>query len=338
MNLCAAKFTWLGDNNLNGKTVLRFYVENISFHRFLQPKDILIIEKTDISKIRPGDFVFGRNSSLQEGLFQVIKSSQKDRTEVLKIRDTYELYFNDKLYPQELVGRLLYIERNHRRIRFDTFIHTIQKKVEIILLSLKIKLGELVKIISSSKPYKYFVRKSFSGVKFKYRIADIGDVPKIARLFICHHWPMPVQEINKKIYCLFSELQDNGYCFVACKENKIIGFLIAKKGYAAEGQEYFWYLDMLYVDPLYRRLKIGLHLFLFAIREAFKRNLIEFRGVSIKSIYLYTQKAFINLGLKEFVSLSVEEKSISAPNGLSYKQLNYVLKIINPKMLMEYSG
>ncbi len=338
MNLRAAKFIRLGDNNFNGKTMLRFYVESISFHRFLHPKDILIIEKTDISKIRPGDFVFGRNSSLQEGLFQVIKSSQKDKAEALKIRDAYELYFNDKLYPQELIGRLLYIERNHCRIRFDTFLNTIQKKVEIILLDLKIKLGELMKIVSSSKPYRYFIRKAFSCVKFKYRIADIEDVPKIARLFIRHHWPMPIQEINKKIYCLFSELQDNGYCFIACKENKIVGFLIAKKGYTSDGQEYFWYLDMLYIDPLYRRLRTSLQLFLFAIREASKRNIIEFRGVSIKSIYLYAQKAFISLGLKEFISLSVEEKSILAPNGLSYKQLNYVLKIINPKILMEYSG
>ncbi len=133
-------------------------------------------------------------------------------------------------------------------------------------------------------------------------------------------------------------MQDNGYCFVACKENKIIGFLIAKKGCAANGQEYFWYLDMIYIDFLYRKLKIGMHLFLFTIREAFKRDIVEFRGVSVERVYSCTQKVFINLGLEEFISLSVEEKSISAPDGLSYKQLNHVFKIINPKMLMEYPG
>ncbi|MFC1658033.1 GNAT family N-acetyltransferase [Candidatus Omnitrophota bacterium] len=332
------KFIPIGKENLNGENIFKFQVKDIFFHRFLKRNDVVTIKETDISRIKPGDFVFGRNTFLQEGIFQVLKKIREVDTIALEARNEYGLYFNDKLYPQELIGRLISIERKGQIISFSTFKYSFIKKIEISLVNLREKFGEFIQVVHGSEVCGYLVKRVFSMVRFQYRIASIEDVPGIAGLLVRHYWPMPIQEINKKIYCLFSELLDNGYCFVACRKDKIVGFMTAKKECSADGQEHSWYLDMLYVSPLYRRLKIGLHLFLLVCREGYKRNILEFSGMSVERIYLSVKKGVKDFNLEEFISFSIEEKSALASDGLPCKQLQYSLRITNPEKLMKCCG
>lgn len=331
MDLRIPKFIQLDKKNFDGRNIFKFLVEDISYHRFLQPKDIITIEGIDVSRVNPGDFVFGNNVISQQGVFQVIKKRIEGGETVLILKVEYNLYFDDKLYPQNLIGKLVSIQRNQHYLRFDTFVYLIQEKIEISLLLFRRKLVETIKIIHCSEIYSYFIKKVFSKIKFRYRFANIEDVPKIARLLMRHYWPMSIQEVKKKIYCLLSELQDSGYCFIACKKEKIIGFLVVKEEYSTNKEERFWYLDMLYVDFYYRRLRIGLKLSLFAFQEGVKRKICEFRGVSTNNIYPYVYKS---LKTNKFISFIVEEKPIIIHNRLSCTQLNYILKITNPEMLM----
>jgi len=171
---------------------------------------------------------------------------------------------------------------------------------------------------------------------FIYRIADIEDVPNIARLFRWHYWPMSLECVRNKIYSIFSEAQGQRYCFIACRKNTVVGIIIAKEECSMDTQHPFWYLDMLYIDFFYRHLGIAPQLGLFALREGVKKNITEFRGISIKGMQPYVENKFKSLNLDKVGLLIINEESASISNEFVHKRLSYTLKITHRNILLKY--
>jgi hypothetical protein len=324
------KFSPLEKIDAGGKVFFKFLVEGIFSHPFLRPQDIITIEKSGVERIDRGEFVFGDNSSSCRGVFQVIGKRTENEETVLMLRGEYGLYFDDKLYARDLIGRLVLIKRGRRSIKLNTFTCGIKNKCGICLMLLKRKITGIIKLFLCPVISVCFSKIFLPKAKLVYRNAEVSDLSAIARLFRWHYWPMPLENIRRKMRNIIFEAGGKQYCFIACRKDAVVGIIVTKEEYAADRGRFFWYGGMLYLDFFYRHLGIAPEFSLFVLRQGLKNNITEFRAVSVKSMRPYAEILFKKLNLDKAGSVIIEEES-GRPGR---KRLNYTIKITRSDILL----
>ncbi|MFA6358394.1 MAG: hypothetical protein WCY09_07025 [Candidatus Omnitrophota bacterium] len=331
-----AKFVQLGKINLAGKNIIKFLVEDISYHRLLLPKDIITIEEIGGNGIKQGDFIFGYNVASQQGVFQVIEKRIEKNELIFILREEYKFYFDGKMHSDQLIGRLISINRGQGDIKVNTFEFFLKNKIELGLILLKRKVIKIIKSIQLSIIFSRFVKMFHFKTKFIYRIANINDVENIARLLRWHYWPMSLRDIRKRIYSLFTEAEGKQYCFIACRNNAIAGIIITKEKYSNDTHNPFWYLDMLYIGFFYRYLGLSAEFSLFVLCYGVRKNITEFIGVSTKGIRPYSENLFKKINLDKVGSVTISEESNPASSKFFHKRLSYTIKITQRDKLLKY--
>ncbi|MDD5078537.1 MAG: hypothetical protein PHQ84_05995 [Candidatus Omnitrophica bacterium] len=329
------KFSPLEKIDAGGKVFFKFLVEGIFSHPLLRPQDIITIERIDAGRISRGDFVFGDNSSFQRGVFQVIGKRTENEETVLMLRGEYGLYFDDKLYARDLVGKLVLVKRGRHSMKVDTFPRSIKNKFGIRLMLLKRRIIGIAKLFLRPAFLAYFSKIFLLKAKLVYRNAEVSDLSAIARLFRWHYWPMPLESIRRKMRNIIFEAGGKQYCFIACRKDAVVGIIVTKEEYDADRGRFFWYGGMLYLDFFYRHLGIAPEFSLFVLRQGLKNNIAEFRAVSVKSMRPYAEILFKKLNLDKAGSVIIEEESGQLSGRPGRKRLNYTIKITRSDILLD---
>ena len=107
-----------------GKSI-RFQAKGWSMHPFIRDGDFIVVSPVKSSSIRKGDIVFYSNAENKIIVHRIIrKYKQKGRMTVL-VKGDASFSSPEKMDIQNVLGKVIAIERNGRKKRLDTKLHQI---------------------------------------------------------------------------------------------------------------------------------------------------------------------------------------------------------------------
>lgn len=105
-----------------GRSV-RFQAKGWSMHPFVQDRDFITVSPVEDSSIKIGDVVFYSATEDRIIVHRVIRKYRKDGRVVMLIKgDAFFGYF-EKIDLQNIIGKVVAIERNGQKKRLDTKIY-----------------------------------------------------------------------------------------------------------------------------------------------------------------------------------------------------------------------
>lgn len=113
----------LGSEILARGDRLRFRARGGSMFPFIRNGEIVEVEPVDIGQIRVGDIVFYRTWSGRILAHRVIKKRKGEKGVVLMTKGDAVPRPDVLVYPDQVLGRVVVVERSGRNIRFDNGLH-----------------------------------------------------------------------------------------------------------------------------------------------------------------------------------------------------------------------
>jgi hypothetical protein len=119
MNCPRANFAELSKEILGKGNCLRFQACGGSMHPFIKNGQIIQVRPTKISEINSGDIIFYRNLDDRMIVHRVIKKYRKNGKIVLLTKGDSTSEFDEYVYPENILGKVVAIEKNNKAIRID---------------------------------------------------------------------------------------------------------------------------------------------------------------------------------------------------------------------------
>jgi len=286
-------FLALNDEILKREVYLRFRIKGESMSPSLRDKDVVIIKRFNLSEIKTGDIIFYRIPPSQIVIHRLIKRTLEDGKMAFITKGDANFYFDPYVYPKDILGKIVAIERDRRYIRLDTFMSKLKAifYVKSFLMKrwfwrltrvLRHKiLGVALRKLQGIRIYSYLAKR-FARGKITYRIATNKDAPLLAQLFRRYHQSTRVDIITRFFRKYLEELADSGCCILAEYRNKVVGSVTIKK-FPEDGTIYSgWRAYNRYVRLPYRRIGIGEGLARIAIKKAIENGAVSVKGITSK--------------------------------------------------------
>ncbi len=311
----SADFLELSKEILEKGVSLRFRVHGESMRPFIKTGDIVEVKRIEVSDVLIGDVILYLNVFKKIAIHRVIKKELINNKMALMVKGDNTLLFEQDIYPEDVLGKVVVIENGKKKIRFD------QKQIRVKAHFYAIKtlfiraiginyskirhkiFGNLLRRLQSYRIYRYLARKIVSG-KISFRIAAAEDALSLSSLFRVYHQQFKEGELAG----VFKEcLQNSGYCIVAEKKNKIIAAVVVNEHFLCGSIIYAgWWVENLFVLWYVRRIGLGEYLMKLAFETAQKRGISELKMVipeKNKRSFKLTEK----LGCKQISIITLEE-------------------------------
>lgn len=297
INFTENDFLELNDEILKRGNYFHVRIKGKSMEPFLRYKEVVIIKRFKPSDIRPGDIVFYRVPPSQRVIHRIIKITSENGKTVFITKGDTNFYFDPYVYPEDILGKIVAIERNGQYIKLDTFISKLKAIFYVksflinrwIYLILNKVLGTTLRKLQSMRIYSYLAKRFIRG-KVTYRIATDKDAFSLAQLFKIYR---PYAKMDTFISFFRKYLKDlvgSGYCILAEYRDRVVGSVTSKK-FPEDGTLFSdWQADKLFVNWRYRRMGIGERLMKIGIKKA-----IENGTISVKVIVSKDNIRIINL-------------------------------------------
>jgi len=112
--------------NLLGKgTSIRFQAKGFSMRPFIQDGDFITVSPVENSSVRIGDVVFYSTAENNTIVHRIIKKYKKNGRMTLVIKGDASFGSPEKVDMQNVLGKVVAIERNGRGEKLDTKLHRI---------------------------------------------------------------------------------------------------------------------------------------------------------------------------------------------------------------------
>ncbi len=315
----SADFLELSKEILEKGGSLRFRVHGESMRPFIKTGDIVEVKRIEISDVLIGDVILYLNVFKKIAIHRVIKKKLINNKIALMVKGDNTLLFEQNIYPEDVLGKVVVIENEKKKIRFDRK----QIRIKAYLYAIKTLLiriiginyskirhkifGNLLRRLQSYRIYRYLARKIVSG-KIIFRIAAAEDALSLANLFRAYHRQFKedalVGVFKEYLQCF---LKNSGYCIVAEKNNKIIAAVVVNEHFLCGSIIYpGWWVENLFVLWYFRRIGLGEYLMKLAFETAQKRGISELKMV-IPEKNARSFKLTKKLGCEQISIITLEE-------------------------------
>jgi signal peptidase I len=123
VNFSSSDLLELSNEILGRGDHLRFRARGSSMLPFIRNGEIVEVEPVDIGQIRVGDVVFYRTWSGRILAHRVIEKRKGEKGVVLVTKGDAVPRPDVLVYPDQVLGRVMAVERSGRNIRFDNGLH-----------------------------------------------------------------------------------------------------------------------------------------------------------------------------------------------------------------------
>lgn len=299
----------LSEEVLKREHFLRFRMRGVSMFPFLQDNDIITIRRVDISDICPGDIIFFAPPFYKGITHRVIKKTIVNGKPAFVTKGDFCPFFDGYVYPEHILGLVVAVERNGKDIKLDkkksvpqAFFYSgilcFNARLLVILRKLKNQvrhklLGGLLRRAQNLKAYYYLINLLIKEEKIVYRLAAQNDALSLARFHRAYYWPVKLKLLAKYFQWYLAEFSKNcGYCFLALREEKIIGSVTVKCSSERGINSFDWAIHSLFIGWRYRGIGIEKKLIELAVKKAREQG---GDGVDVTYFEKYIQPSANNL-------------------------------------------
>lgn len=296
-------FMELSEEILSRAHYLRFRMRGASMLPFLKDNDLIVIKKFIVSDIRPGDIIFFRPQFYEGVTHRVIKKIVVNGRTAFITKGDFCPFPDGYVYPEQILGRLVAIERNGKNINldnktiilksllyakilcFEVWVYAVLRKLQS---QIKHKLlGGLLRRLQAMRIYGFLIRIFVEEEKISYRLATQDDASSLARLYGAYYWPTKPKLLVRYFQWYLKEISKNrGFCFLPHKGSKVIGSVAVKNFSENEITPSGWGVYNLFVNWRYRGIGIEKRLVELATQKAKEQGATEVKIVHFKKMRL----------------------------------------------------
>jgi RimJ/RimL family protein N-acetyltransferase len=273
----------------NGKSV-RFQAKGWSMRPSIQDGDFVVVSPIENSSTKIGDVVFYSTAGNRVVVHRVINKYKKDGSVTIVIKGDVCLGSPERVNSQDVLGKVVAIERNGREKRLDTklsrltglllagmssFSHWIYPIGSIAKHSGRGLLGKILEELQSLKLYRSSVRKLIKE-SVHYKIATPEDASSLSKLYRYTErsgLENPTDALSEQ----FKKPEDCGYWFVAKRKGRIIGSVTLSEFSGKDYPYIGWWLFGMLVNWRYRGMGIGKKLTRMAMEAALEHGASEIK-------------------------------------------------------------
>jgi len=240
---------------------------------FIRDGDILEITPVNGEEIRSGDVIFYRVKDKHMVAHRVIKKFTQNDKSVFVTKGDSNMRKGEKVYLEQILGRVKAIERSKRKIRINE------------------GLNRLIFI--------FYVRIS----PFLTKVRRIGGrlLPHIQSLKIYRN--LAKRLIRGEILYQWESSEDSGKCLLAKRNDEIIGRTTINNFSKTNPQYHGWWIFGMWVNWRYRELGVGSRLTEMLCEFAAKRGVSE-----VKLLVFKDNRPAVNLYRKwDFYQISIPQ-------------------------------
>jgi RimJ/RimL family protein N-acetyltransferase len=267
---------------------IRFQARGFSMRPFIQDGDFITVSPIENSSIRVGDVAFYSTAENNVIVHRVIKKYGKDGNMKLLIKGDACFGNTERVSSQDVLGKVVAIERNGKERRLDTKLYRIvgfffavispfSRWIFPIGSRVKYKghrlLGIILEKLQSLKLYGLLFKKLMKE-NIHYQIATPDDALSLSRLYR-YNQQSDLENPTDVLKEQLKNPEDSGYWIVARQKDSVIGGVnlgkFPESDYPYEG----WWLFGMKVNWRYRRMGIGEQLTKMAIEVAAKNSASE---------------------------------------------------------------
>lgn len=324
ITLKESDFFELSRDFLNKDVSIRFQAKGWSMRPYIQDGDIVTVSPLDDTSVKRGDVVFYSTAENKVIVHRVIKKYKRDSKTAFLIKGDATFGFPESINVQNVLGKVMEIERNGRKRRLDSrlyqmlnlflaaifsfnhWIYPIGSQVKKIGRKI---LGGLLEELQSPKLYRVLAKKVVKK-NIHYQIASPEDAVSLYRLYNPDKLPGIESRIHVFVEQLVSPAQSD-YWIIAKRENKVLGG--ANLSEFPEGDDPYtgWWISGMKVNWRYRRTGIGKILLKMAEEVAAREKASEIKLLVFKDARpannLYRKMGFRPVSIPELDKQLEEE-------------------------------
>jgi signal peptidase I len=119
VNTSRSNFLNLSREILKRGALLRFQVPGDSMHPFIQDGDVLMVEPANIAKVGVGEVILYYRADKRLIAHRIIRINRQGESTVLTTQGDSLDRADPPIQPEQVLGKVIMIERNSRRLRLD---------------------------------------------------------------------------------------------------------------------------------------------------------------------------------------------------------------------------
>lgn len=320
---------------------VRFQAKGWSMHPFVQDRDFITVSPVENSSIKIGDVVFYSTTEDKIIVHRVIGKYRKDGRVTMLIKGDATSGPSEKVDVQNILGKVVAIERNGQKKRLDTKIYQMKSLVLAgispfsrwtYLVGSKVKrsgrrlLGRILQGLQGLKPYRILIKRLIRKDNISYQIATSDDAFSLSRFYGYHKYP-EIENPIKTFEDQLKELQGSGYCLVAKKGDKVIGSTFIDRSEDTDSSFPDWWLTSMLVNWRYRGMGIGERLTKMACEIAAENGASNVKLLAFKkskpAINLYRKMGFRQISIPQLdEQLKEEARKTSRRRIILAKDIN----------------
>ena len=178
LNLKREDFTFVAQSVLGREKNLRFKAKGESMRPFIRDGDILEITPVNGEEIRLGDVIFYHVGRRRMVAHRVIKKITENGKLIFLTRGNSNTGEGEKVYPEQIMGRVKAIERNGRKTRIDYGLNRLMRISYLMISPSLVKTrrvaGKLVRHVQSYEAYRNLAKRLIRG-EIRYRWESCRD-------------------------------------------------------------------------------------------------------------------------------------------------------------------
>ena len=322
-------FLELSQEILEQGALLRFRAPGNSMHPFIENGDILVVEPSNGAQAHIGDVIFYRRPDGGLIAHRLIKIDMAGGSTILTTKGDSLDYFDPPLRLEQVLGRVIAVERDGRRLRLDSSLNKAMSSFWARLspssrwlrpiLRPAWRLYRMVSPAGLQGLFELCLRKT-QGISVYRRVAgslrtgiEIQEADEEDMQHV-HDWLNPGQ-VKHTV-----SANPNDTCFIAKKESRVVGcvYLVRRpeQSYPHDG---YWLISLT-VRTLYRGMGIGEKLCRTVMDKSRKE---EAKGLSLL-VNEYNHRAirlYRKLGFEMRVIPALEKQLDDERRALGYRRV-----------------
>jgi signal peptidase len=263
LNINRADFLELSREILGRGALLRFRAHGNSMHPFIESGDILVVEPIAQNSANEGDVIFYRRFDGALTAHRLIKVGRvKDSTVLMTKGDSLD-YFDPPLRPEQVLGRVITVERDGHFIRQDSGVNRVVHRTWARISPMSWWLRPLV------RPVWRLVRNLSPAATFRLCMRTLQGMPVYRRAAVLFRPSIEigeaVEEDVRKVHAWLNPNQPelptspdiSCTCFVAKRDSRVVGSVeLVRRPEKYHPYDGYW-LSSLRVRTAYRGMGIG---------------------------------------------------------------------------------
>jgi signal peptidase I len=251
-------------------TSIRFRAKGWSMRPFIKNGDFVTVSPIASSSIRIGDVIFYSTAKDKVIVHRVVNKYGKNGRMTMLIKGDACFGVPEKVDAQNVLGKVVAINRNGQEKRLDTKLHRtiglffarlspfsrwIYPIGSIVKSSGRRLRGDFLEKLQSLKLYGLLAKKLMKE-NICYKIATSSDAYSVSRFYTYdrrHELGNPAETLKDQI----KNPEDSGYWLVAKQKDRVIGGVTLANFPASDYPYAGWWLFGMKVNWRYRRMGIG---------------------------------------------------------------------------------